>query len=137
MKVLVLDTAPLLYAIGSSHPLREPCRRIIETALRQEVELHVSAEAVQEVLHHRLRRGDRASAVTDARDVAALCVIHPLDAAVLDAAITLVASTPLRGRDAVHAATALLVGAGHIVSTDQAFAAVDGLRLVDPADALL
>ena len=38
--------------------------------------------------------------------------------------MTLVASTPLRGRDAVHAATALLVGAGHIVSTDQAFAAL-------------
>lgn len=104
--------------------------------MRHEVELHVSAETVQEVLHHRLRRGDRASAVADARDVAALCVAHPLDAGVLDAAVDLVATTSLHGRGAVHAATALQIGAGHIVSTDRAFATVPGLRLVGPAGAL-
>jgi predicted nucleic acid-binding protein len=88
---------------------------------------------VQEFLFHRLRRGDRALAVQQARDVAALCVLHAFDAVVAARVLDLVASSDVRGRDAMHAATALLHGFESLVSPDRDFDDVPGLSRVDPA----
>ncbi|MDR2454519.1 MAG: PIN domain-containing protein, partial [Bifidobacteriaceae bacterium] len=59
------------------------------------------------------------------------------DARVLDVALELVrADDAVRGRDAVHAATAIAHGIGLIASTDPAFGAVPGLTRLTPAQAL-
>ncbi|ANS79853.1 hypothetical protein SGUI_2457 [Serinicoccus hydrothermalis] len=96
--------------------------------------MHASAEAVQEFLFHRLRRGDREGAVAQTRAMMDALVLHPVDATVLERALQLVITTPLRGRDAVHAATALLAGFEEIVTTDDDFVGC-GLRPVPPAEA--
>ena len=44
------------------------------------------------------------------------------------------ATGPVRGRDAVHAATALLAGFTEIVSADKDLGSVPGLRRLDPAN---
>jgi uncharacterized protein len=126
----------LLYATGAEHPLRPACRRILQAASARQVQAHVSAEAIQEFVHHRLRRTDRESAVQQARAVADACVIHPFDRAVLDRAIEMIATSTLRGRDAVHAASAQLAGFEAIVSPYSDFDAAPGLRRIDPHDAL-
>ena len=51
-------------------------------------------------------------------------------------ALDLTATTRIGGRDAVHAATALLAGFDAVVSPDRDFAVVEGLRRLDPAEAL-
>lgn len=130
---LFVDTAVLALAVGSEHPLRATCRSLVEAAANGSVELHASAELVQEFCFHRLRRSSRADAVAQARDVAALCVLHPVDADVVDGMLGLVETTRLGGRDAVHAATALLHGFDAIVSPDQDFDGVPGLRRLDPS----
>ena len=93
-----------------------------------------STEMIQEVVHHRLRvTGSRARAVADARDVAALHTIVPFGEAVLRIALDLIEQTEtIRGRDAVHAATAIAESIGSIVSTDPAFDDVPGLTRIDP-----
>ena len=48
--------------------------------------------------------------------------------------IDLVESTGLRGRDALHAASALEAGFDTIVTPDRGFLAVSGLRVVRPSD---
>ena len=103
-------------------------------AQQRRVALHLSTEAIQEFLHHRLRRGARQDAIEDARDAMALCQIHPFDANVLARAVHLIETSTIRGRDAVHAATALAAGFTEIVSADTDFDDVPGLTRVDPTD---
>ncbi len=131
-----VDTSVLAYAAGGDHPLREPCRRVVEAAAAGVLELHASVEMVQEFVFHRLRRVPRADAVAQARQAGALCVLHPFDADVLERALDLVSAAELGARDAVHAATAIARGFEEIVSADRDFDAAPGLRRIDPADVL-
>lgn len=132
-----VDTSVLAYAAGGDHPEREACRRLVAAAAVGTLELHASVEMVQEFVFHRLRRVPRAAAVAQARQAGALCVLHPFDSAVLGAALDLVASCALGGRDAVHAATALRLGFDEIVSADRDFDAAPGLRRIEPVDVAL
>ncbi len=128
-----VDTAILAYALGGAHPLKRYCVDIIAAAGGGRLELHASVEVIQELLFHRMRRGDRAAALRQARDAATLCLLHDFDVAVLRQSIELVGSQPrLGGRDAVHAATALISGIGVIISPDAAFDQIEGLRRVSP-----
>ncbi len=92
----------------------------------------MSVEVVQEVLFHRLRRTGQASAIAQARDLRTACTVHSFDTDVLDEAIALQEVTRLRGRDAVHAATARRAGLRTFVTLDADFDAVPGLARLDP-----
>lgn len=109
--------------------MRLPCRDVLA---HPGLELHASVELVQEVVFHRMRRGDRADAVAVARLVADSCQLHDFDADVLRRALSLIAEGGVGGRDAVHAATALAVGVGVIISPDADFDGIDGLTRIDP-----
>ncbi|MGL5863782.1 MAG: type II toxin-antitoxin system VapC family toxin, partial [Phycicoccus sp.] len=113
-----VDTAPLLYAVGGPHPHRAACHALVARATDGEFTLHVSTEAVQEYVHHRLRIGGRAQAVSQSRDLMDLCTVHDVTVPTLRRVLDLVELTHLRGRDAVHVATALEAGFTSIVSTD-------------------
>lgn len=126
----------LAHAIGVESNYRQPCREVISVVASGTVDLHMSAQALQELLLHRMRRADTDIAIAGCRAVADLCVIHPIDAGIVSDMVDLVAGSGIRGRDAIHAATALAAGFKSIVSTDSAFDEVDGLGRVDPQDAL-
>lgn len=132
------DTAVFLYARGREHPYRQPCRSLLERVRADRIRGHASVEVVQEYAHVLLRRGHPPREVTAAaRDVAAVCTLQPFDEDVLDAALDLIDRVPRLGmRDAVHAATALLLPQPAIVAADRIFDDVPGLRRVDPSDAV-
>lgn len=135
MLQVYVDTSVLAYAIGGPHPEREACRSVVAAVPSGGVELHANVEVIQELLFHRMRRIDVLRAAKQAQAAAAACVLHSFDARVLDLSIDLVLTVPgLRGRDAVHAATALHHGLTTVVSTDAAFDAVPGLTRATPAD---
>lgn len=133
MRVFIDSNIPIL-AVGGESPDRASSRRLMRLAAEGAVELHASVELVQEFLFHRLRRVDRALAVAQARELAGLCVLHAFDAAVLDEALALVESGELRGRDAVHAGTALHCGFSEIVSFDTDFSRCTRLTRLGPDD---
>lgn len=133
---LFLDTTVLALAAGGDDPRRDACIRVLTAARDGRARLHVSTEAVQELVFHRQRRRD-ADALALGRELARLCILHPFDTDVLDEALGLMERGPVRGRDAVHAATALLAGFDAIVSTDDDFDGVAGLRRTDPGDVAL
>ncbi len=136
-RAVLVDTAVLAYAVGGQHRLRDSCQRVVVAAGAGELELHASVEMVQEFLFHRLRMTDRVTAVAQARSAAALCTVHEFTAAILDRAIALVAESDyIGGRDAVHAATALVHGIDVIVSPDRAFDNIVGVRRMTPAGVL-
>lgn len=135
MRVL-LDSNVIVYATGREHPYREPCRTILAAGGDGRLALEASALAVQEVAHLRLRRDvDPLVVAREVQALVRLCRIWSLDGdALLDTAGLLSGQHDLAMADAVHAATALRSGLGAIVSADQVFDALDGVRRIDPAD---
>ena len=57
------------------------------------------------------------------------CRLYPFDREVLDLSVQLVEGSGMRGRDAVHAATALV----HGFAADAGFDGIPGLPRIDPA----
>lgn len=136
MTRFLVDTNVFLYALGREHRYRDPCRRLVALADEGHLRPEASVELVQEVLWVRARRlGDREQALQDARDVAALCVLHPLEPIDVEEAMALFGAHPtMSPRDAVHAATALTRGIRSVVSADQHLDGVPGLERIDPED---
>jgi len=131
---LLLDANIAVYAMGQDNPLRDPCRRLLERAAEGEFRAYASTEMIQEFVHHRLRKtGDRALATRNGRDLTAMCTTLAFDREILDLALDLIERGPtIRGRDAVHAATAIAYGIERIASTDSAFDAIAGITRLDP-----
>jgi uncharacterized protein len=133
--VIVLDTTVLVYAVGADHPLREPCRQLVELVADGRIRATTTLETIQELVHVRARRRDRRDAAAVGRDFAAL--LSPLlrpDAAALEAGLRLYeTSDGLGAFDAVLAAAAIHADAAALVSADGAFADVAGLRHLDPS----
>lgn len=134
---VLLDTAIFIYAIGGEHPLRQPCRLIINALKTEAFGGEASVLVVEETLHQRARRtGDRESAQLAASNIIVFCPLHDLTQAELTLGLQLFAESPrLNARDALHAATALNHGIGRIISPDDAFDDVRGLRRLDPREA--
>lgn len=133
---VLLDSAVGIYALGEEHQYRKPCRAVLSAVSDGKVRAYASVEMIQELVHHRLRRtGDRALAAADGRDTSALCTLLSFDREILDLSLDVTERIPtIRGRDAVHAATALAYGIGTIVSPDRAFDGIPGLRRADPEE---
>ena len=130
-QAVLVDTSVFAYALGGQHRYQQPCREFLWAARDQGLELHASVEMVQELALHRMRMVDPRTAVEQGRLAARACVLHAFDDRVLTVALELVESGRLRGRDAVHAATANVAGITSIVSTDPAFDEV--AERIDPA----
>jgi uncharacterized protein len=133
--VIVLDTTVLLYAVGTEHRFREPCRALINAISTGELSATTTVEAIQEFAHVRARRRDRADAVELSH--AYLDLLSPLlvvDEDHLREGLRLFASQPALGSfPAVLAAAARAAGAA-VVSADVAFASVPAINHVMPDD---
>lgn len=132
--MIVLDTTILVYAVGEEHRLRAPCQRLLIAHADGQVDAATTVEVIQEFAHIRARRRSRSDAVDAARAFAsglAMLMATPED---LDRGLRLFADHPGLGSfDAVLAAAAIGHGAEALVSADVGFAAIPGLRWIDPA----
>jgi len=132
--MIVLDTTVLVYAKGTDHPLRDPCRDLIAAISDGRVEATTTVEVIQEFVHVRARRRDRVDAAALGADYAEL--LSPLlnvSSQHLHRGLTLFESLDGLGAfDAVLAATAADVGP--LVSADSAFANLPDVEHVIPDD---
>ena len=132
-----VDTGVIMYAAGAPHPMRAPCRDLIEAVVDGRLDAAVSVEVVQEIFHRFSSSGRREVGVAMAE--AALDLFAP----VLPITDRIMRRMPglfaeyhdLSARDLVHVATCLEVGIDVIVSPDRGFDAVAGLQRLDPTDA--
>lgn len=132
MQAWFCDSSVLLLALGGEHPQREDCRELLATAASGGAEIHMSVEAGQEILFHRMRIGGREQALSEFALVDRMVTWHDFTAEVLRKAAGLVGDCEIRGRDAVHAATAMAAGFTEFVSPDPDFDAVPGLERNNP-----
>ena len=135
--MIVLDTTVLVYAKGSTHPLRDPARRLIDAIAQGKLEATSTVEVIQEFVHVRAQRRERSDAVELGGDYADL--LAPLltvsDEQLRRGLALFERHEPLGAFDAVLAATAIDIDADALVSADSAFAHVPGVRHVVPDDA--
>ena len=133
---ILLDTTVGAYSLGEDDPRRAPSRALLARAVSGEFNAYASVEMIQELVHHRLRKtGDRRIASANGRDIGAVCTLLNFDREVLDLSLDLIERIPtIRGRDAVHAATAIAYGITRIASTDRAFDGILGLTRIDPIE---
>jgi len=134
--VIVLDTTVLVYATGTDHPLRTPCRRLVDAVADGALTATTTVEVIQEFAHVRARRRDRADAATLACALTDLMapLLPVTESALRDGLASFAGGAGIGAFDAVLAAAALAAGADAVVSADTAFAEVTGLRLVVPSD---
>jgi predicted nucleic acid-binding protein len=133
--VIVLDTTVLVYATGAEHPLRAPCRRVVQAVGEGRLAATTTAEVIAELVAVRGRRRPRTDAVEVGRRFTEL--LSPLaspDEEVALSALDLYERHPRLGSlDAVLAALVLRKGYAALVSASRAFGSVRGLKAVDPA----
>lgn len=133
--MIVVDTTVLVYAVGADHPLREPCRALVEAVASGAVRATTTVEVVQEFAHVRARRRSRGDAAQLARSYAELfSPLLAVDGDDLIAGLRLFERCETLGPfDAVLAAAAVRRKAAALASADTGFASVRGLRHLDPA----
>ena len=131
-----IDTAVIMYASGSDHPLRRSCQGILTRVADGELDAVISVEVIQEIIHRfvAIKRPEQgASIARDALDLFA--PVLPVTHALMRRMPELVDGHPgLAARDLVHVATCLHEGIADIVSPDLGFDEVPGIRRIDPED---
>jgi uncharacterized protein len=135
--MIVLDTTVLVYAKGSDHPLRSPCRDLIGAIAEGRLEATTTVEAIQEFVHVRARRHDRLDAANLGRDYATL--LSPLLAVTpddLERGLSVYERCERLGAfDAVLAAASERSGAEALVSADTDFAEIGTIVHAVPDEA--
>ncbi len=126
-----VDTAILMYAGGAPHPLRGPCRTLLEDVAAGEIRGVTSVEVIQELLHRfgaTSTIGRRMARSTLDLFAPVLPVTHAVMARVLGLAGRY---EHLSARDLVHVATCREEDIPAIASPDRGFEDVEGLRRID------
>lgn len=134
MSVFV-DTAVVMYAAGGEHPLRDPCRRIIDAISDGSIDATASTEVIQEILHRYIAiRRTLEGADLASRTLDLFAPVLPITHALMRRVPELVERYPtLDARDLVHVATCIHEGITEILSPDTGFDQVAELRRIDPA----
>jgi predicted nucleic acid-binding protein len=140
--VILADLTVLAYAVGDDHPLRLPCRQLLEAHGEGRLEMTTTVETLGAFLDLRLARHAREDAVTLTRHLANALRPIVTTRTDLERALTLMDAHPaLAPAQAVLAAVALGHDDATLLSADPVYAGVPGLRWVHPAgpaaDALL
>ena len=129
-----IDTAVIMYAAGSAHPLKAPCQDILRRVADGELDAVISVEVVQEIIDRfmALRRPEHgASIARDALDLFA--PVLPITHAVMRRMPDLIERyQSLAGRDLIHVATCLEEGIADIVSPDRGFDVVPEINRIAP-----
>ena len=131
--LLLLDTNVPMYAAGSQHPYRDPCREVLRRAVAGELRAITNVEVHQELLHRYLALGlgDKAREVSEDFEIVVPDVLGVSLSDVQLARRLSVTYATLPARDLLHVAVMLNNGVRRIVTADRHF---DGVREVDRID---
>jgi uncharacterized protein len=129
-----IDANIIMYAIGTPHPLKAPCRRILDEIKDGSLQVVTNTEVLQEILYrfYSLKKIEQSEIAYNA--LVGMCLeILPVTRKDMDIALGLLKEHPhITTRDAVHAATMINNEIEEIISTDSHFDTIKGLKRVKP-----
>jgi hypothetical protein len=128
--VILVDSNIPMYLVGADHPHKDGARRLLERCIVAREWLVTDVEVLQEILHRyvALRRRDMIGPAYEAL-LGVVDEVLPIDLADVEAARDLVLGLDgLSARDALHVAVMRKHGVDAILSFDQDFDRVPGVR---------
>ncbi len=129
-----LDANVIMYSLGSSHPLKEPCKNILEKIKSGDIRAVTNTEVLQEILHRYFSLGKPDIAEIGHASMIRLCLrVLPVTLAETNRALELMkTNSAITSRDAIHAATMINNDIKQIISTDSHFDLIPGINRIDP-----
>ena len=128
--MILIDSNVPMYLVGAAHPNKVPARLLLERAAASDEKLVTDAEVLQEILHRyvAIRRLEAIQPALAAL-LAVVDEVFPIESNdVLAARDTLLAATPVSARDALHVAIMRRHGVEQILTFDEAFDRIPGVR---------
>lgn len=122
--MIFVDTNVFVYAVGRPHPLREPAREALVSAVEKSDPLATTAAVLQELMHAYLPVGRLGTLDAAMRLASDLTHVWPVEAEDVKAARNLLSSYQgLSARDLLHLAICRRRGASTVLTYDRALAA--------------
>lgn len=127
MPILVDSNIPM-YLVGGEHPNRDLARQALEVAIASRTVLVTDTETFQEILH-RYVAINRREAIGPAWHALERVVdeVYPIELEDVERARTLVATSRLTARDALHVAVMQRRAIDEVLSFDRAFDGIPGI----------
>lgn len=134
--MIFVDANILMYAAGGQHPLRRPCRIVVDAIGSRSLEATTSVEVVQEIVHRYLAIGRADGGLELAEETMDLFApVLPITHALMRRVPDLARRYPaLSARDVIHVATCIHEGIAEIISTDRGFDVVSEVRRIPPEE---
>ncbi len=137
---MYVDSVVFMYAFGAESPWREASASFLRAAAARELAAVTSVETLQEIIHRyrSIRRFDELEAAYRGV-VVSVRSIFPVTKSDVDEALELsqiLLDVRVSARDLLHAAVARRHGISTVVTYDQDFETIPGIRAVTPASVL-
>ena len=126
--MIFIDSNIPMYLVGGEHPNRAAAKHLVEVAITGRERLVTDAEVLQEILHRYVAM-DRRDAI-DPACAALLGIVdevYPIELDDVDRARSIVTTSRLTARDAVHLAVMQRRGIAEIMTFDRAFDGIPGV----------
>jgi uncharacterized protein len=135
MDKVFIDVNIAMYAGGVSHPLREPCQKVILSIVNKQIDAWTDAEIFQEILYRYLHIGEKEKGlkVFDTFHRLLSGKILPIEDSDIQQARQWVDIYPsLSKRDLIHLAVMDHYKINEIITTDHGFVSVSRILCTDP-----
>lgn len=138
MEFVFLDVNIPMYAAGTEHELKIPCRWIMEEVVEGHLQACIDTEIIQEILYrygaiHQWKIGARiASNLLDI--IPTIYSVTPDDSDHTIELFEVLGPQGIPARDCIHAAVMKMHGISKILSTDRHFDSIGGVSRMDPLE---
>jgi hypothetical protein len=130
-----IDANLIMYSLGGPHPLRDPCKKILEKIKSRIILAVTNTEVLQEILYRyfSIRRSTLGEIAY--QSLVQMCTqIFPVTLHETDRALELLKKYKnITSRDAIHAATMINHEIKEIISTDPHFDLIPDVKRIDPS----
>ena len=131
-----IDANIPMYAVGRDHPLREPCRLVLQRIADGDLTACTDSEVHQEILYRYWSLGQSARGIALSSDFHGVVnIVMPVTSTDVTTARELGNKYPHMGpRDWLHLAVMLNNGITEIISADRHFDDIEGVIRLDPGE---
>lgn len=129
--MILIDVNVPMYLVGTEHPNKHAARASIERLIEARERLVTDAEVLQEILHRYVAIGRRSAiGPATAALLGVVDEVYPIDLEDVQRAASIVESSELLARDALHLAVMQRRGINRILSFDRAFDGLPGITRI-------
>jgi len=135
-----LDTNIFLYSIDKSSPHMSSCKKLLELAVKNDIQIATSVETIQEIIHFLKRTGKIEEGIMFSRNL--MKIVHlliPVDHEMLKAYLTLAEkykNEDIQSRDLMHLAACLQSRLSTAVTYDNGFKIFNEIKVKKPEDVI-